>query len=508
MATSRAAPRPLLPPDLAQSHRLLQEAMGTSDDIHYLPLRLRWRNTPALVVYLDGLTSTDSLHGDVLEPLRRNLPSREPPGDLADLAAQLLNTGVALVTRDPARVREEVCRGKSALLVDGYSGALILDTQGWEERPVQSPPSETLLKGPRDGFVENVTTNVAMVRRRLGGPGLVVRHFRVGRRGRTRVAVLYIQDLAPRRLVQEIIGRIRSVEYDAVLDSFQLRELLAGPVLSPFPRIEGTERPDKVAAALLSGKVAVIMDTSPFALVAPSTLIDSILAPDDYYSTPLLTLFVRLVRLAGWMVMVLAPPLYIAIEMYNPDIVRTELALYLAQERSGIPLTAAMEVYFLEVVMEMIYEATIRLPAKVSATATVVGGVIVGQAAVQARFISGTALVVAAISAIGSFTLPGPEIGQTWRATKWVLMVAASFFGVYGLFAAGFALTVWLASQDSFGTPYLAPLAPFIFQDLKRDSLWRKPLGEMKGRPRTYRAQDPDRTGRRQNRKYQDQGER
>lgn len=435
-------------------------------------------------------------------------PGNEPVADLAALGRQLVSIADHYVTADPHVVRDEVYRGKSALLVDGLAGALILGTQGWEERPVQSPPTESPLRGPRDGFVENITNNVALVRRRLNDPGLCIRFFRLGARSKTRVALLYVAELARPALVHELQTRIAAVEFDGILDSNQLRELLAGPGFSPFPRMETTERPDKVAAALLSGKVAVLVDNSPFAAVAPITLMDTFWAPDDYYTSPAVTLLVRTVRLIGWAAVVFLSPLYISIEMYNPDVVRTDLALFLAAERQGIPLTAVLEVIFLEAMNEMIFEATVRLPAKIGSAATVVGGLIIGQAAARAGLVSNIVIIVVAISAIGSFTLPSPEFGQAWRTTKWILMMAGALFGVYGIYLAAFCLLSWLAAQDSFGTPYLTPLAPLIPADLKRDALYRKPWGEVRRRPATYRARDRDRTGAPQNRKYRDGGER
>lgn len=493
---------------LADNAAALRQVLGENDDLRYQPIKLRWEGRDGLLVYQIGLCDTKSLGSSVLEPLARSLPPADPPDSLESLAGQL----VAVVDRqevtDLDRVRDDVLRGKAALLVDGFAGVLLVGLQEWQQRSVEEPLNETVLRGPREGFVENATTNLALVRRRLCDANLQVREYRVGTRSKTRVVVLHLADIARPELVHEITTRVQAVEYDAITDAHQLREFLVGGGLTLFPRVESTERPDHVALALLAGKVAILVDTSPFALLAPATLVDFLWPGEDYYTMPGVTLMIRLVRVIGWLAVMFLSPIYIAIEMYNPDFVRSDLALFLARERAGIPLNAAMEIFFLETMMEMILESTIRLPTKIGSAATIVGGLIIGQAAVQAKLISALVVIVAAISAISSLTFPGQELGQVWRVTKWVMVGAASVFGLYGLFGAFFCLVSWLAAQDSFGTPYLAPLAPFIPQDLAQNALYRRPWGLVRSRSRTLRPLDPTPTSAPQDKKYRDRGER
>ena len=498
---------PDLPADLTEAEQLLRQVVGESDDLHYDRLSLQGGARQALLVFVTDLAGREDLQRYVLEPLAGLQPGQTLPGTLLEFGRQTLHVVGPTYCANPADVRDWVYRGYSALLLDGYPGALRLATQRWEERSVQSPPTETALRGPRDGFVENLGTNLGLVRRRLCDRHLMVKFFRVGTRTQTKVALLSIEDIANPRLVDEIASRLGAVSFDSVLDTFVLRELLVGQP-SPFPKMEATERPDKVVAALLSGKVAVLADNSPFGLTAPATLLDSMWAADDYYGVPATAVLVRGIRLLGVLVTLFLSPMYIGIELYTPGLIRTDLALYLAMERAGVPLNPALEIIFLELMMELVQEATIRLPAKVGSAATVVGGLIVGQAAVEARLLSGVVVVVAAISAIGSFTMPGSEMGQIWRIVKWGLILAAIFLGVYGVFAAGFILFAWLTSQDSFGTPYLAPVAPAIPGDLKRDGLMRRGWDRVVKRGRAYRPTDTNRADMPQSNRYRDGGER
>lgn len=498
----------MLPAQLDTSEQMLRKAVGASEDIIWQSLRLRAEGRKALLVFIEGMVDRQSLQEFVVAPLATEDSSEGLPPKLMDMAKRLIHTAIKQEAKDAAKARDALFRGLALLLVDGYAGALILGVQDWEERPVQSPPSEAGLRGPRDGFVENIVTNINLVRRRIKDPNLVVKYWPVGARTRTRVAVLHMADITRKRLIEEIHSRVAATEFDGILDASQLRELLTGVLWTPFPKMATTERPDSVCAALLGGKVVVLVDNSPFALVAPTTLMETLWAPDDYYTNPIVTGMMRLVRTFGVLVTVLLPPLYIGITMYAPALVRTDLAIYLARERAGIPLTPALEIIFLETMMEILHEATIRLPAKVGSAATVVGGLIIGQAAVEARLISGMAVIVVAIAAIGSFTVPVQEMGQVWRVTKWAFIAAATVMGVYGVFAAAFIMFSWVASQDSFGTPYMIPLAPLVWGDLKRDSLSRLSWSLVRKRPATNRTKDSDRTSQPQNRKYQDGGER
>jgi hypothetical protein len=497
-----------LPPALTDSEQVLRRALGASEDIIFQRYSLKADGRPALLAFVEGMIDRVSLENQVVEVMASTDPSGGLPPRLSDLGRLLVHLSSHTEERTAEPAAEAVFRGHAVLLVDGYPGALILGVQGWEDRPVQSAPSETGLRGPRDGFVENIVTNISLIRRRLNDPNLVVRYWRVGARSKTRVAVLHMADITRERLVSELAQRVAAIEFDGIFDALQVRELLTGQNYTPFPKMEGTERPDMVAMALLAGKVAVLVDNSPFVLTAPTTLGDTFWAADDYYTAPIVTALVRLFRFFGAFATAFLSPLYIGVMMFNPGLVRTDLAIYFARERAGIPLTPALEVVFLEVMMEILHEATVRLPTKVGSAATVVGGLIIGQAAVEARLVSGIVVIVAAISAIGSFTIPGQEMGQVWRATKWVLIVAATAFGVYGVFGASWVLFSWLASQDSFGTPYMAPLAPLIPKDLAGDSFVRAPWGTLRWREKTLRTKNKARTSAPQARKYRDGGER
>lgn len=458
--------------DLDGNLALLRENLGAADDVRFHRFRLGGTGTPAALVYVEGLVDVPALRRHVLEPLLlldKAIPLVEQIEDSVQSA------GFVTPVRQVQDGLHEMLAGQALLLVDGEDTGLALGVRGPVTRGIDEPTTETVLRGPRDGFVEELGINLAAVRRRIQAPGLRVSVRRVGERTRTRVAMLHVEGLAPPGTVRAVEERLQRIRIDGVLDSSQVEEILTGRHRSPFPLAHLTERPDVVARALLAGKVTVLVDGTPWALVAPARLIEFFFAADDYYLKPAAVLLVRLARVMAWLGVVFFPALYVAVEAYNPEVFRVELVMTIDAARAGVPLSVIVEIFFLEVMMELIQEATIRLPSKVGAAATVVGGLIIGDAVSRARIVSNAVIVIAAMAAIGSFAFPNREIAIAWRLTKWVLLAGASVLGLLGVFLAFFVVVVYLNSLESFGVPYLEPLAPLRWRELFRDGLTRPP---------------------------------
>lgn len=445
----------------------------------------------AAVVYAPGLVNVDLLQRDVLGPLLSRDPSAS--ADPATLAETCLPVASYTTVRELPPLQQRVNRGQPALLVDGSRAALALAVVEQPGRSIESPPQESGLRGPRDGFVEDLETNLALLRRRVTDSTLRIEQHTLGRRSRRQVALVYIADLAPVGVVDLLRRQLQNFDYEGLLDVGQLGLMLQGHRKSPFPLYRITERPDVVQAGLIGGRVAVLVDGSPGVLLQPAVLLSFLWAPDDYYTNYLVALIVRVARVAGLLAVVYAPALYVGVELYNPGLLRTSMALFLAGERTGLPFNAATEIIFLELMMEMIHEATLRLPARVGSAATIVGGLIVGQAAVQARLLSSVVIIVVAMGAIGSFTFADQEMARVWRGVKWVVILFAMTFGLYGVFIATVLLLLYLNSLSSAGVPYLAPMAPVLWRDLARDFIQRRPWASMHRRSDTFRPRDPTR---------------
>lgn len=480
---------------LASNLKLLRQALGDSDDVIVRKFLIGGRQRAALI-FIEGLVDEQTIQRDILHRLmleaiaQPQAGGQSPVRSVQALAERVVTAVHAKPLTQVRQMVEQVLAGQTVLLVDGLEQALLVKTQQREERGVQSPVSESVVRGPQEGFTENVQVNVALVRRRVKDPRLCVKHFIVGERSRTKVVVLYVRDLAPPEVVGEVTGRIERIRTAQVLETGMIEEMITGRRISPFPVARLTERPDKTAAALNGGRVAVLVEGSPGALLVPTVLLDMLIAADDYSHSPAVVVLMRLVRFLGVALVLFLPGLYISLAAYNPDALHIDSAMAIAASREGVPLPAVLEVVLMELMMEMLLEATVRLPTKVGSAVTVVGGLIIGRAAAEAKLISNAMVVIVAATTIGSYTQASYEAALALRLSKWLIIAGAAVFGLFGMFLAILLLLVYQNSITSFGVPYLAPFAPPIPRDLARDSLFRRSWWSVQHRSRTFGARD------------------
>lgn len=372
-----------------------------------------------------------------------------------------------------------------------------LSCPGWQLRPIEEPISEPVIRGPREGFTETLSVNTAMIRRWINNPQLRVDQLVIGDLSKTKVRLLYLNNVANPSLINEVKSRISAIRIDGILESGYLEELITDNRLTLFPLIQSTERSDKVTAAILEGRVAVLVDKSPFALIVPTTVNELYQSTEDYYFGFYLGSFLRFIRLLGNNLAVALPGLYIALTSFNPELLPTNFAFSVAQSRYGIPYPIFIEILLLEIIVEIFREAGLRLPKNINQTLGVVAGVGLAFAAVQSRLVSGASLAVASITAIASFSSPSFSVGITWRILKFILILGASFLGIVGLTLAGILILGHAATLTSFGTSYLAPWAPLQWREL-RDSVFRAPLWLRYKRPAYYHPIDRNRMGKTQ----------
>lgn len=363
---------------------------------------------------------------------------------------------------------------------------------GWQLRAISEPTSEQLIRGPREGFTETISVNTAMIRRWITDPQLRVDETEVGKRTKTAVRIIYIADVADPSLVLEVKRRINSIQIDGVIESGYIEQLITDNRLTIFPLIQSTERTDTVAAAVLEGRVSILVDKSPFALIVPTTVNELYQSPEDYYFNFYLGSFLRGIRLLGNNVAVAISGLYVALTSSNPELLPTSFAFSIAESRRGIPYPIFIEVLLLEIMVEVFREAGLRLPKNVNQTLGVVSGIALAFAAVQTHLVSGATLVVVAVSAIASFSTPNFSVGIAWRIFKFLFILGAAFMGIVGLTLTGILILAHAAAQTSFGTSYLAPWAPIRPNELM-DSIIRMPLWMRIFRPQSYRAQNRQR---------------
>ncbi|WP_079910942.1 spore germination protein [Paenibacillus sp. 32352] len=392
------------------------------------------------------------------------------------------------IPSDVQSIGAKLFAGHCILLLEGTKEALAIDVADWQHRSITPPETESSLIGPRDAFIENLSVNIALIRARIRHPNLIVRSFTIGHAASNNVTMFYLKGIADPEIVNSLESRLRSIHIDSLLDTTQLSHLIVEKRKwwSPFPLMQSTERPDKTVSALLEGRIAILMNTSPTAIILPVTLTALYQTADDYYFPFLSGTFLRFIRLVGMFMTLFLPALYISITTVNQDILRIQFMLAIAASREGVPYPAYIEVCIMVFLLELINEASVRLPRVIGGTATIVGGLIIGTAAAQAHLISNIMIVITAATAIGSFTTPNYMVGVALRMCSYLLIALSIPLGLYGMTVGTVLIFMALCHLKSFEVPYLAPFNTFFYKDLLRDAMTRAPIGMSAFRPRTY----------------------
>lgn len=377
-----------------------------------------------------------------------------------------------------------ILSGDTLLLVDNSSKSLIIGTRGAPSRGIDEPETEAVIRGPREGFTEVAKFNTTLIRRRIRDPNLKVKVHSMGRRSKTDVFVMYMEDIVDKKLLDEVNNRLDNVDIDGIMDSSVLEYLIEDNYLSPFPQMDNTERPDSVAASILEGRVAIIVDNSPFVLLAPSTIGTLSQSAEDYYTRWLEASVVRLLRLLCALLIFLPAPLYVAITAYHPGLLPTRLIYFLSASRINVPFPSVVEALLMELTMEILRESGTRISGPIGSTIGIVGGLIIGQAAVEAGIVSPLMIIIVAISTIAAFAIPSYELSAAFRLIKFLFIGMAAIAGLYGVMIGIILLGTHLVVLNSFGIPYTSPYSGLGVEegDLK-DTLVKAPVQRLWLRP-------------------------
>lgn len=453
----------------------------------------------AVMFYYSTMIDQAMLNGDILKSFMYVPPHLEEKSiELSRLKEVLLKDSIfhsQVATHGRfAKLVEAVLRGQTVVAIEGLDEAFVIGTRNIEQRAIDQPATEQVIRGPREGFIEMLSTNIALLRYRLQTPDLRLNTMEIGRRTKSKVAICYMEGITNPDLLKEVKKRLSNIDIDAILDSGYLEQFIEDNHLSPFPQVQYTERPDKVAANLLEGRVAILVDGSPLALVVPTVFSQFYQTVEDYTERFLLMSAVRLARLVALVFSLVFPSLYVAIISFNPELIPTEFAVAVAGGRAGVPFPAIIEVLVIEISMEVLREATIRLPQQVGGALSIVGVLVIGQAAVAAGFASPITVVIIALTTIGSFATPAYNAALALRLLRFPLIILAGIFGLYGVMIGLILIANHLISLKSFGVPYLSPLVPGNFQGMK-DLLVRGPLWWMNKRPSFLYPLDTTRLG-------------
>ncbi|GAE24507.1 spore germination protein GerKA [Halalkalibacter wakoensis JCM 9140] len=375
-----------------------------------------------------------------------------------------------------------ILSGYTILLVDGVSKGLAISTITNESRGVEQSKTQTIIRGPQDSFTEAKSTNVSLIRRRIKNPHLKVENFTVGKDTQTAVCVAYLDHVASKEIVDEVKKRVQEIKGSAVFDSGNIEEFISDRVITPFPMLYHTDRPDTVAADIVEGKVAVIVDGTPFVLLAPVVFTDFFQVSEDYYQGFMMASMLRMLRYLAFLIALLLPSMYIGLTTYHHQLIPTGLIVSIQAQREGVPFPAVVELLLMEVTFEILREAGVRMPRVVGQTVSIVGALVIGQAAVEAGIVSHFLVIIVALTAMAGFVSPVYSFANATRLLRFMLILMTAALGLFGTLTGFLLIIAHLASLRSFGVPYLAPMGPFILEDQK-DVFVRLPIQLMKRRP-------------------------
>ncbi len=460
----------------------LKNSFGQAMDLKTRTIEIQGQKVA--LVFLETLVDNSIISRDIIAPLIRLL-RKQPPKDRAAFIRSIpLSLHASEVRKENfwSEIMDGLLHGCVLLLVDGCSHAFLMSAEFWEKRPIQEPQTEASVRGPREGMVEDLNTNIALLRRRVRKPELHIENLTIGRRSKTSIAIVHYQGVAPEGVLDELRQRLQNIDIDVIVSDNYLEELLEEAPFSPFPQIFRTERPDVVVASVLQGHIFILTDGSPFALGLPADLFLFLQAPDDYYERWPLSIGLRFFRMLGFFFSLLLPALYVALTTFHQEMIPTSLAIAIAAQREPVPYPAFVETLAIQIIFEILIEAGVRLPRTIGPAISIVGALVIGTAAVDAGLISATMVIIVSATAIASFTIPIFGLAQTVRMLRLPMIVLAAVLGLFGIFAGLLAVLIHLTSIRSFGLPYLIPASPFIWEDQK-DLFVRVPWWAMKKRP-------------------------
>ncbi|MEC0201465.1 spore germination protein [Paenibacillus lautus] len=441
---------------------------------------------PALLIYSEGMVDAMVMTQYVLPDLEEKL---EHFKDWEPLARELDKSMEWSEINEHADVVKLLFEGRLILFFSTEKCFYSIDIAARPNRQPEESNTEVAIKGARDAFTEDIITNVALVRKRLRTATLHNEQMVIGDRSQTRVALLYISDIIRPEVINDAKDRLQGIKVDALVTSGQLEEALSDSTLSLFPQMDYIGRPDFVVECLLRGRFVILVDGSPMALIAPCNLMELLKTPEDSYFPYYFVIFERILRLLGLFLAIMLPGFWIALTSYNMDQLPFLLLATVTVSRFGLPLSSPMEILLMLGMFELFREAGVRLPKAVGQTIAVLGGLIIGDAAIRAGLTSPTMLVVSATTAVATFTLVNQTLSGTVSIIRLYVLIWSSLLGMLGFFIGILSLIAYLSVLESFGLPYLAPVSPLTIKDLM-NSLLKKPWAFNKKRPQMLQTID------------------
>ncbi|WP_051250737.1 spore germination protein [Paenibacillus harenae] len=473
---------------LTENLAYIKNELGDSPDIIVRKFEIGTSQTAAGAVYMDGITDKNMVNQYILQSLMLDADSRHLDQDqsvLSYINDNALSVGEVFILKDWDSVILAVLSGDTVIFIEDTDEAISGNTKGGEQRTISEPSTQVVIRGPKDGFTESIGTNVSLIRRRIKSPNVRLEPFKIGTETKTAVAIMYLQGKVENSLVQELRNRLQHIRIESLTGSEHLEELIQDQKMTPFPTLTNTERPDAVTNHILDGRIVIFVDGTPFNLIAPITFFKNFQSVEDYYMRPEAAAAIQFLRYASLLISLFGPSIYIAAITFHQEMIPTPLLLSLAAQRESVPFPAFIEALMMEFTFEILREAGIRMPRAIGQAVSIVGALVLGQAAVEAGIISSAMVIVVAITGISSFANPTYSMALSIRLIRFLMMVAAALLGFYGIAILSIILIAHMCGLTSLGVPYMTHIAPFVPED-QRKTLYGLPLTKKAEIPQTF----------------------
>ena len=457
----------------------IKEMNGNSSDIS---TRIIEKNKSRIgYVFLESVSSDDKISNFLNKSIISNNKKKIFDSFYNFIKNNIFNSNIKCC-EDYEELFYFLSSGFTIVVFDECDKAIVVETRMPLDRGVVESSSETIVRGPKDSFTENHNKNIGLIRKRIKDYNLWFEDIKVGRRTKTKVSITYIKDLVPNDKTNKVINSIKNIDIDGIIDSGYIRELIEKEQKTLFPKIISTERPDQVCTALLDGKIIILVENSPFALILPAVLSDFFKSPQDEYQKPFNASFNRIIRMICFFLALLTPALYIALMTYNQEIIPDQLLISLSAQREGVPFPTAIEVLLFVLTFEVLREADIHAPSFSGSAMNVVGALILGDAAVSASIVSPIVIIIVAITSICELVFYDIDVIDAVREWRLIFIICASFMGIIGIVVALIIFIAKLSSIECLGTSYLTPISPLFTKSLK-NSFIRLNRKKLKNRP-------------------------
>lgn len=471
-----------------------------SDNINNLKIKLTncpdivWKNVhldndkEGCFIYIEGLVDANLIQRDFIGPII----SMKYEDLLDHKKVENIPASSVFFTYGFNEILQNIMSGITVFIADGIDYAVCCESRKFEKRNISEPQTEKNVKGPHEGFIEDLSVNISILRKRIRNSNLKFKTIKLGSTTNQTAVIAYIEDIANPQMVDALYDKVSTINYDGVLATGYIQQMVADFKKSPFPQYQATERPDRAIAALLEGRVVVLLDITAVALIVPVSFFSFLTAFDDYSTSWIFGTFLGGLRFLALIIAIFLPGLYIAIISYHYYMVPLNLLVPLAESRARVFLPPILEALVMEITIEFLREAAIRLPTYVGNSIGIVGGIVIGQAAVQAGVVSDLVIIIVAVTAIASFVQPTYDMSLAVRFIRFVVMILSSIFGIVGVVICGAFILAHLVILESLGQPYFQPVMPLKIKDLK-DAVVRFPLNWLKRRPEMPKPVDKER---------------